>query len=112
MEIGLLDAAIFDRHLAPKNGRQAMHHAALQLRLDVVGGHRVTRVNADHDTVNAYLTLGIDRDLANTGCVTAVAISLPNSTKDARGQRLVPIGCFGHGLQNATVAVGFFVVGQ
>ena len=112
VEIGLLDASIFDRHLAPKNGCQTMYHAALQLRLDVVGVDRITRINADHDAVNAYLAFGVNRDLANTGCVTAVAISLPNAAKDARRQRLVPIGCFGHGLQDATVSVGLFIVGQ
>ena len=88
-----------------------MHHAALQLGLDVVGVDRVAGVDADDDAVYAHLAFGVDRDLANTGCVTAVAIGLPNPAKNTCWQRFVPISGFCHCLQDAAISVGFFVVG-
>ena len=84
-----------------------MHHAALNLRLDVVGVDGITRVNAHDHAVNLDLAFGVDSDLTNASGVAAIAFGFSNAAENARRQRSTPVGGLGNGLQNAAVARGF-----
>ena len=89
-----------------------MHHAALQLRINVVRVDRIARVDPDDDAVNFDFTSGVDRHLADACGPTAIAIDTGDASVYAFGQWFAPVSGLGHGLQNAFIAVGFFVVGQ
>ena len=104
VEVGLLDATIFDGHLTPENRTQTMHHAALQLGFDVVRIDRIARVNANHHAVDLDFTLVADRHLAHARGVAAITLGFGNAAEHPFGQGTTPIGGLGHGLQDGHIA--------
>ena len=85
-----------------------MHHAALELGLDIVWIDGVAWINPHHNAVNFDLLLRIDGDFTNASRITAVAFGLGNSAKHALGQRSTVVGRFGNSQQNCFVFGTFF----
>ena len=91
VEVELFHAPVFNRVFTKERGRQAVGHAAFDLRGNLVGVDRVTAVGGQHHAVNFDHATGADRHLSRGRRVAAVAHELRYATEHARRQRLAPV---------------------
>src|SRR5580765_190059 len=101
VKVRLLDPAILERHFTPQRGADAVHDAALDLRLDDLGVDDLAAVHRAYDPVHAYISRAGHFDFGYLRQVAApAAVEKGNATPAAPWQWLAPSALLGREVQH------------